>query len=100
MAAKDEGVIHLVNPYSLEMACQTLREAILRLPRGMMRERLFVSLLKALGHLHARHFVLMQRIFSSMRILVKDPIVTDEVRNSLREVSNQVAALLCASCSI
>lgn len=97
MAAKDDGVIHLVNPYSLEMACKTLRTAILRLPRGMMRERLFVSLLKALWHLHARHFVLMQRIFSSMRILAKDPLVTDEVRDSLREVSDQLAALLRAS---
>lgn len=93
----NERVIYLVNPNSLEMACKSLREAILRLPRSVVRERLFVSFLKALGHLQQGHFVLMQRILSSMQILAKDPMVTDEVRMGLLALSDQLLALLKAS---
>ena len=75
---------------TVESVCEELRQAILRLPRGAVRERLFVSLLKAIGHLSARRFALVEKIVSNMQVLAEDPVVTDEVTAGLIAVRDQL----------
>lgn len=92
MAEKDKLSGDVLETTSLEEICENLRHAILRLPRGVVRECLFVSLLKAIRHGSTQRFQLMQKVLLSMGQLANDPNVTDEVNQLIAAAHAQLRA--------
>jgi hypothetical protein len=70
-----------------------MRRAILDLPRGIVRERLFVSLVKARKHLQEGHLHLLQTIFASMAKIASDPSVSPDIAVLFQKAQNRLSLL-------
>jgi hypothetical protein len=84
---------HREHIQALERYCADLRSAILNLPRGIVRERLFVLLMQAREQVQRGYFRLLPHVFASMAEVAKDTAACSIIHLLLNKVQDQLSLL-------